>query len=129
MTYCLDTNIVIDLWRGDESLRKILSTLSKEEIYITPITLCELFKGAYLSSNVEYDLQLINKFIDRTNVLNFTSDACHEFGKEFAKLQKSGKTTEELDLMIACIAKVHGLTVVTRNKKHFENIGVDIEVW
>ena len=37
--------------------------------------------------------------------------------------------TEESDLMIASIAKANGLVLVTRNKKHFENIDIKIEVW
>lgn len=130
MSYCLDTNIVIALFRGDEFLRdKFAGLSSRGELFISYITLCELYKGAFLSALYEKSLQEINNLLVIVDLLDFNADACAFFGKEYARLNKLGKQTEESDLMIASIAKAHDLIVVTRNKKHFENIGVKLEVW
>jgi predicted nucleic acid-binding protein len=41
-----------------------------------------------------------------------------------------GKQTQEFDLMIASIAKENNLIVITRNKKHFEDIpDLKVEEW
>src|SRR3989338_10682023 len=98
-------------------------------MFITPLTLCELFRGAYLSSDSEIKVKQIKEFTDSFNLLEFNEEVCIEYGKEYAKLCKLGKITENIDLMIACFTKVNNLILVTRNKKHFENTGVRIEFW
>ncbi len=128
--YCLDTNIIVNYLRGDkETISKINEISDNYEIFITPLTLCELFRGAYLSTDSEIKVKLIKEFIGSFILLEFDENVCIEYGKEYAKLSKLGKITENIDLMIACFTKVNNLILVTRNKKHFENSGVKIEVW
>jgi len=50
--YCLDSNIVIDYIKGDRIIKDKIDRLGTL-VFITSITLCELFKGAYLSLNAE----------------------------------------------------------------------------
>ena len=129
--YCLDTNIIIDILRGDEALRKKVKDVSEsgEDIYLTPITICELFRGAYGHARFEEKLHEVEFFISSCFLIDFNILASKEFGKMHYQLEKSGKIVGDFDLMIAAIAKVHGATIVTRDKKHFEHTGVRIEVW
>ena len=129
--YCFDTNIVIDIFHGDLILKEKISQAINfgKEIFITPITLCELYKGVYLFKNPEKELADLEDFISNFEILEFDKNACVMFGKEYARLSKTGKMTQESDLMIASIARTNNLKVITRNKRHFENIDVEIEVW
>ena len=130
MSYCLDSSIVIALFRGDEELHaKFLEISQTEDIYITYITLCELYKGVFLGKLFKKGSSELDDFLQSVNILDFNIESCKYFGEEYARLEKIGKATQEPDLMIASIAKVNGLTIVTRNKKHFENINSSIEVW
>ena len=112
----------------DEAVKEKLANIS-DNLYITPLLFCELYRGVYLSSKPSNDLQLIDALLASTTLLEFDKVACKIFGQEFARLQKAGKTTEEPNLMIASIAKANYLILVTRNKKHFENINVKLEIW
>ena len=128
--YCLDTNIAIDIFRGDESLRKKIEKIQDfDVVFITPITLCELYKGVYLYHKPEEKIGDVNLFVANYQVLDFDLESCKEFGKIYADLNKEGKAIPESDLMIASITKTNDLILVTRDKKHFENTGVKIEVW
>jgi len=128
--YCLDTNIIVNYLRGDkETISKVNEISDNSEIFITPLTLCELFRGAYLSSDSEIKIKQIKEFTDSFILLEFNEKVCIEYGKEYSKLCKLGKLTENIDLIIACFTKVNNLILVTRNKKHFENIDIKIEVW
>lgn len=128
--YCLDTGVIISFFRNDSSVvKKINNILEDNELFITPITLCELYKGAYRSSNSGYELSWIADFVSSLNILNFNNESCNFFGDKFVKLQKEGKSVDDFDLMIASISKVNDATVITRNKKDFENTGVKLEVW
>lgn len=128
--YCLDTNIIVNYLRGNKETISKVNEISEDcEIFITPLTLCELFRGAYLSTDSEIKVKLIKEFTDSFLLLEFDEKVCIEYGKEYARLSKLGKITENIDLMIACFAKINNLVLVTRNKKHFENIGIKTEVW
>jgi len=127
--YCLDTNIIIDLWRGDLSIKKRLESVSPGLIFISSVVLCELYKGAYLSKNVDFNISLITSLINNTFFVEFNFDACQIFGKEYARLSHLAKLPQEPNLMIASIAKSNNLIVVTRDKKGFKNIDIDVEEW
>ena len=128
--YCIDTNVIVNFLRGDkETISKLNRVIDNTEIFITPLTLCELFRGAYLSTNSENKVKQIKEFSDSFTLLDFNEKVCIDYGKVYAKLSKAGKLTENIDLMIACFAKVNNLILITRNKKHFENTGIRIEAW
>lgn len=127
--YCLDTNIIIDFFRGDELIIRKLSKLQEETYFITVITLCELYKGVYLSNNPDYNLKLVESFLDSVEVINFNNKSCKEFGNIFSKVRKGGKSVDEIDLMIASIVKSNNLVLITRNRKHFEHSGISFKIW
>ena len=128
--YCLDTNIVAFILRGDEKLKKKISLVDTESISITTITLCELFKGAYKSSRSKENVSLVHDILQNYELLSLNAKSSEIYGVDFNKLERIGKQTQVLDLMIASIAKSNNLILVTRNKKHFENIpDLKIEEW
>ncbi len=128
--YCFDTSIIVALLRGDGALKQRISAVAGEDLSFTWITLCELYKGVYLSSNVEQKLQDVGGLLPSFSILDFSQEVCTIYGKEYVYLESIGKMTEEMDLLIAAIAKAHGATLVTRNKKHFEHIrGLKVEEW
>ena len=95
---------------------------SGAEIAITSITLCELYKGASLSSRVEQNLAVVNRFLSAVTLLSQNRLSCVLFGQDFARLREKGMPTQDNDLMIASIAKANRCIVVTRNAKGFRNI-------
>jgi toxin FitB len=48
------------------------------------------------------------------------------FGRLKASLHSIGRPQDSLDLLIAATATVHGLTLVTRNIRHFQDTGVNL---
>lgn len=131
VTYCLDTGVVIAFLKEHPQVVEKLRSIERTSILcITPIVLCELYKGVYKSSNTTYELSLITRLLPTFSMLDFTEEACRIFGKDFVTLQREGKMTDDFDVMIAALAKAHGATLVTRNKKHFEHIqGLNVEEW
>ena len=62
----------------------------------------------------------------RIKLLGFTANAA----VEFQRLRKLGIRIGTMDLKIAAIAMVHGATVLTRNRRDFEQVpGLNIEDW
>ena len=126
--YCLDTNVIVDILRGDLSLKAKVENLNSE-LFITPITLCELFQGAYGHVNSEEKIRGLEIFLLSCNLLEFDAFSCKEFGNLYSKLKKSGKLIDEFDLIIAAIVKSNDLILVTRDRKDFVNTGIKLEIW
>ena len=82
--YCLDTNIIIDIFRGDDSLRKKLLMIQNwgADVAITTLTLCELYKGAYLASRRDEATRLIQDFLKSVVLLRHSEKSCELFGFE-----------------------------------------------
>lgn len=128
--FCLDTNVLIDILRGDPSVKSKFVGMSDEEVGFSPIALCEVVRGAYRLSNPDKELSDIDTLIDGLEFLEFTPDACVLFGKLDADLHRLGRPTQSLDLMIGCIAIDHDATLITRNGDDFKNIpGLKLIVW
>ena len=125
MLYCLDTNVVIEIYRGEnKEIGEKLKSLQEQNVKITtnPLILAELFKGAYIVPEKKEALIFIEEFLPSVDVLSFTEQAARIYGQQFAILQKLGKQTQEFDLMIASICIAHNAILITRNHKDFANI-------
>ncbi len=130
--HCFDTNLVISFFRGDKE-----ATLKVGDVQrigggaaITNPTLCELYKGAFLSAKTEEGLAYINRFLEGVSLLDMSKMSCLLFGQDYAFLQKRGMQTQEMDLMIASICKANNVVLVTRNVKDFRNIpNLLVEKW
>jgi tRNA(fMet)-specific endonuclease VapC len=131
--YCLDTNIVIAIFRGsDNSLKEKFDRLrsSGMNFAISSITLCELYRGAFLSLKREESLAQVNMFLESVNLLLQDKLSCLLFGQYYAELKKKGLLTQELDLMIGSICKANNLILITRNVKDFKNVpNLTVEKW
>ena len=132
MAYCLDTDTIIEFFRGN---KKVVQQLKEKintgvNLYLSSLSMCELFRGVYLSGNPEKERARIKTLLSVCRILPLTLNSCEKFGSISAQLIKEGKTIEDMDLLIGCVALSFGYTVVTNNKKHFERIpNLKIETW
>jgi len=62
--------------------------------------------------------------------LGLENNAARVYGIKYSELKKTGKLTQDFDLMIASICIANNKVLVTNTKKHFENIkGLKIAEW
>lgn len=130
--YCLDTNIVVDFFRGDEQLaEKMRMAIARgSAIAITILTVCELYKGVFQSSHAEEHLSQLKGFLESVNILGLTLGACEVYGRLYKTLKDSGKLSQEFYLLIASIVQAHRYTLVTRNIKDFTRFKeLQVERW
>ena len=125
----LDTNVVVAFLNGDKAiLRRIRAEIDK--IALSTLVLAELDYGAKVSHKAKENLEKLYRFVDIVQVIPLDIDCAKIFGTIKSKLRSIGKPTGEVDALIAATAMAHGATLVTANKKHFENIeGLKLEVW
>lgn len=128
--YCLDTNIIIEFFRGNERIIKKIKENLNSQLFLTSLSLCELYKGAFLSSNKDGEVMKIQTLLGYLELITLNKKTAEIFGEKYKLLHDMGKKTQEFDLLNASIALAHGLVFVTHNTKHFIDIpSFKIEEW
>ncbi len=126
----LDTNIVIYvIKRKPESVLAVFNQHAGQ-MCISSITLAELLHGAEKSVKTEYNLQKIEDFTSRLEVLEYGVKAASHYGDIRANLEQKGMTIGVNDLHIAGHARSEGFVMVTNNIKEFERVeALRVENW
>jgi predicted nucleic acid-binding protein len=62
----------------------------------------------------------------RGRILNFDMAAAQQFARISVDRERIGRRLEPIDAMIAAIALVHRMTLVTRNIYEFADIGLEL---
>lgn len=118
--YVLDTDIAIDYLRGSQEVKDKLARL--KGLFITSMSLAELFFGVYDSKNVDKHYSKLTDFLAGVKILNLDFTACTHFGKIKSNLKKQGKIIGDFDIMIAAVTIVNNFALITKNVKHYKNI-------
>lgn len=129
--YLLDTNICIYIIKKKPiDVLKMLKTKSKNDIYVSSITIAELEYGVAKSQFPEKNKIALIEFLSIFNILPFDDTDAVEFGMIKTDLEKKGKIIGPMDLLISAQAKSKKLILVTNNIKEFERVeGIKIENW
>ena len=115
----LDTNIIIDFFRNKQNV--VDKILVMNNIFVSVTSVGELYYGAYLSKNPEINIDKINVFLKKVNILEIDEDTAKAYGKIKFKLKVKGNPIPENDIWIASISIQHNLELLS-NDKHFKYI-------
>ncbi|MDG6909273.1 MAG: type II toxin-antitoxin system VapC family toxin [Nitrososphaerota archaeon] len=115
----LDTDVLVSDLRGKTSM---LRDLEGKGPVTTVINAFELFHGAYKSKESSTNLSATRGLLESLRVVGLSVKAAERAGEVLADGQKSGHTIEIRDLLIGCIAREEGLSLLTYNTKHFRKI-------
>ena len=78
--FLVDTNVVVDFFKGDQTIRM---KLAEGEIFLPSIVIGELYFGAYASgvvANKKKRLKEIAYFLDNYPVLEVSETTAHHYG-------------------------------------------------
>lgn len=130
LQYMLDTDTCIYVNRTFPS--KLLQRFNRlaEQLCISAITLAELRYGAEKSERRLENLEALERFVARLEVLPFSPKAAAHYGQLRVELQRAGKPAGAHDMLIGAHARAEGLTLVTNNVREFRRMpGLRVENW
>src|SRR5215831_953103 len=130
LQYMLDTDVCIYVIKNyPAELRERFNRLA-EQLCISSITLAELHYGAEKSERRLHNLQAIEHFVARLEVLPFAAKAAAHYGQIRVELERAGTPCGPHDMQIGGHARSEGLIIVTNNMREFTRMpGVRVENW
>ena len=132
MTWLLDTNVVSEgiKTRPNERVTRWITEQPRDSLFIGLITLAELHNGSLLASDSNLRTR-ISKWIDDhvisffdNRIVSISVDILVDWIQLSQRLRAVGLPRDSVDLLIAATARMHNLTLVTRNVRDFADTGV-----
>jgi tRNA(fMet)-specific endonuclease VapC len=121
--YVLDTDTCIYFLNGNyPSIADEISSRSLEDLAITSISAAELFYGAYHSARKTKNIERLDNFFEKIQILPFDNQSAKHFGELKENLHREGKMLGPYDLLIASIVDSQRHTLVTHNVKEFSQV-------
>lgn len=127
--YLLDTNVVSELRRPKPhgGVLAWIGAVAETDLYLSAVTVGEIQAGIELTREQDAaKAEELSAWLDQValaySVLPLDARCC----REWARLMHRRSDTLIEDAMIAATARVHHLTVVTRNVADFKGFGVEV---
>ena len=133
MIYLLDTCIISET-RLKAPNRGVINWLSHQEadmLYLSAITIGEITNGIARLGATKKAKELIG-WLDELQrsfdgrILSIDAKVAECWGRLLSENERVGKPRPAIDALICATAKVYNLTLVTRNVKDMEGMGVKI---
>jgi toxin FitB len=130
--WLLDTNVVSEGVR-DRPARSVIEWIKVkpvEDLAISIVTWAELYEGAQSNPDEARRRKLINWMESevsgtfRGRTLALTAHVLIDWLQLSRRLRAKGTARDAADMLLAATARVHELTLVTRNTRHFADTGV-----
>lgn len=119
----LDTTSLISLFRGDESLKRVIEEL-KEPLVTTIINYQEIFFGINpKKESYSGEIEFYNKLFSNLEIYSLDKFSSDNSTNIFWSLNNIGKDIGKFDSLIAGILISNGVgKIITKNIKHFQGI-------
>ena len=128
--YCLDSNVVSDILRGDSKVIPRLKEVLRngDKLFIPSIVYYEVVRGLKAAGKTRM-LKNFQDFYDTVRHIDLNMIAIEKAVEIYIQL-RNGQMIEDNDIYIAAIAMVNSCTLVTANVRHFGRVeGLNFVNW
>lgn len=131
MDFLLDTNSVSAILNKNEKVAKKMKEVTDEgkQIFISIITDYEINRGLF-AANATRKLKDYEILREQLNILWIDNLEISKNASEiYADLKQKGQLIQDADILIAAIALLKNLTVITNDKHFFRIPNLKVENW
>ena len=120
--FALDTNTLIDYFKGTGRVAEHLLATPPREIAIPSVVLYEMEYGLAKSSQPVQRRKAFDALLELVQVLPFDQTSAKAAANIRIHVEQAGTSIGPLDTLIAGIAQAHGATLVTHNTQEFSRV-------
>lgn len=119
----LDTDILSELFKGNNLVKSRAAEYIREHsrLTISHITKYEILKGLK-AKKAEKQIDSFNRFCENNFVLPITDDVIVKASDIYALLKEEGQLISDGDILVAAIAIINNLVLITNNTEHFSRV-------
>jgi hypothetical protein len=131
VNYLIDTNVISEIRRGtkcDANVAAWWESVDDADIYLSVLVLGEIRKGVERARlNDPAQARALEKWLTTLvqsygeQILPIDQAVADEWGRMSAK-----RPVSTIDALLAATAKVHGMTLVTRNTSDVDDLGAEV---
>ncbi|MCA9570638.1 MAG: type II toxin-antitoxin system VapC family toxin [Myxococcales bacterium] len=122
----VDTNVLAELVRPDPDPGVTRWVREQRGLFVSVVTVEEIAYGLAWRPKPRIATVLTRLLKDHCTVLPVTQEIAARAGELRGRLQASGHTRSQADMLIAATALTHGYAVVTRNEEDFRGCSVEV---
>jgi tRNA(fMet)-specific endonuclease VapC len=124
MKYLLDTDWAVDYLTGRPPAVSLVNTLLRDGVALSIVSYAEILEGILGSHDPRAARQGFRRLLRALKVLPVTRPIAERYAAMRADLRAQRKPVDPraLDLLIAATAVQHKLILVTRNKRHYQDV-------
>lgn len=124
MSHLLDTDWLVDFLDGSTPAIALVAALIGDGLAISVVTYMEIREGLLGGREFARLDEAFEHFLSGVSVLEVDKAVADETAAIRLALRREQRQIDHraLDLLIAATALVHDATLVTRNRRHFEDI-------
>jgi tRNA(fMet)-specific endonuclease VapC len=129
-TFVLDTNTVIDYFKGRGKVAERLLAVPPREIALPAIAAYGVWVGVLSSQNAKRREAQYELFLSVVDVIAFDAAISRQAAQVRSALERRGESIGPLETLIAATALAYGGTLVTRNTDEFGRVaGLKVVNW
>ncbi len=120
--FLLDSDWAIDYLANRSAAVTLIDRLIDDDVSISIISITELLDGNARTSDPPEVIRRLKQVLEPFETLPIDFETARIFGEMRSELRQTGMGLADFDLLIAATALRHDLTLVTRNRRHFDRI-------
>jgi tRNA(fMet)-specific endonuclease VapC len=120
--YLVDSDWLIDVRANILPAYEMINRLSADGVATSIITVGELYDGAIGSADSAATLMSLRQVLGAFPVLPLNDAIMEAFAPIRVPLRRQGLLIPDLDMLIAATAISYDLTLLSRNRRHFQRI-------
>ena len=129
--YTLDTNVVTAYLKRNPLVRQRIrhAVAAGYPVTLNAVSYYEIKRGL-LFAGAEAQLAAFDRLWQAQGIVLFNQASLDSAAKIYSDLRTTGQLIEDADLLVAAIALVNDLVLVTHNTKHLSRVvGSQLEDW
>ena len=120
--YLVDTDVLIDFLDNSPIAVQHIAFIEDAGIAVSVISIGEFYEGIHgRKRNSDYEKRFV-AFLGSVSVLVASTAIMKRYAWIKYQLDAAGQPLPDFDIIIAATAIEHDLTLLTRNRRHFERI-------